>query len=222
MNIENSFIIYKAVNNLNNKSYIGATTKGINQRKWDHTERAQRGEENKFHNAIRTYGEDAFIWEQLDTANSINELAQKEKEYIIKYNAKEEGYNGSCGGDFKKRIYQYDLITGKLIKTFESLKEASNEVKSTKQHISRACLSVNNVYGGYFWSYDYKETFIPQKDLRKRQVLQFNLEGILVATYVSVAEASRQTGVSKTCISRCCRGERLHSSGFKWAYELKD
>ena len=51
--------------------YIGATTNSIEQRKLDHQERANRGESNKFHEAISTFGTEAFTWQQIDTANSI-------------------------------------------------------------------------------------------------------------------------------------------------------
>lgn len=217
-NENNNYIVYKAVNNLNNQAYIGATTNSIYKRKLDHIEKANRGESNKFHNAINTYGTDAFEWEQIDTTNSVDELAQKEKQYIIEYNTKDEGYNSDSGGGFKKTVYQYDLASGKLINAFECLESAAKEVNTTKQHISRACLSVNKVLGGHFWSYEYNESFKPEKDARKREVLQFTIEGNSIANYVSVAQASKSTGLSKTCISRCCRGERKQSGGFLWKY----
>lgn len=214
----NNYILYKAENNENGLTYIGATTYSVEQRKLDHIERANRGEENKFHKAISTYGADAFSWEQIDTASSIDELACKEQSYVLKFNSKEEGYNGDIGGGFKKSVYQYSIINGMLINTFNSLKNAGNVVNATKQDISRACLNVNNVFGGYYWSYELKEPFIPPSDKRRKQVIQFSLDGVKVAQYKSVAEASRQTGVSKTCISRVCRGERNHSGGFRWSY----
>jgi len=215
----NNYIIYKAVNKQTNQAYIGATTKGIHQRKLDHLERGKRGESNQFHSAISTYGADAFEWQQIDTANSLNELAQKEKKYIIQYNTILDGYNSLSGGGFKKTIYQYDLKTRKLINSFKCLEDAAKSVNSSKQHISRACLSVNKTFRGHFWSYQYQEVFKPEQDRRKRKVQQYDLNGILLAHYISVSEASRQTGVSKTCISRCCRGERKSSSSFIWNYE---
>ena len=45
-----------------------------------------------------------------------------------------------------------------------------------------------------------------------------DLDGHILYEYKSVAEASRQTGVSKTCISKVCRGERKGSGGFLWRY----
>ena len=211
-------IIYKVENKQNGYMYIGATTHSIYQRKLDHIERANRGEENKFHKAIRTYGIDTFSWEQIDTANSMDELASKEQYYVLKYSSKEEGYNGDIGGGFKKSVYQYSLLDGRLLFTFENLSRAASSINTTKQHISRACLSVNNEYVGYYWSYDLKDPFFPSKDKRKNKVIQFSLEGIKIDEYGSVAEAFRETGVSKTCISRVCRAERDKSGGFIWKY----
>ncbi|WP_027078857.1 NUMOD1 domain-containing DNA-binding protein [Maribacter antarcticus] len=211
-------IIYKVTNTKNGHSYVGATSDSLNERQKDHTKRANRGEPNKFHNAISTYGPEAFTWELIDTANSTNELAQKEKQYIMEYQSIEKGYNSDTGGGFKKTVYQYDLFTGRLKNTFQCLDNAAKEVNTTKQHLSRACLSINKRFAGYFWSYGYNEPFKPEKDARRKEVLQFNLNGVLLAKYVSVSEASKLTGLSKTCISKCCRGERGQSRRFVWKY----
>ncbi len=212
-----NYIIYKAINNVNNQVYIGATTNSLEQRQLDHTERANRSESGKFYEAISTYGADSFEWEQIDTASSIDELAQKEKQYILEYNAKENGYNSDEGGGFKKTIYQYNL-DGSLINSYCCLQDAGNAVNAMKQDISRASLSVNKLFRGFYWSYNYTEPFKPSVDSRKKEVSQHSLEGNLLAKYSSVAEAFRQTGLSKTSISRACRGERANSGGFIWKY----
>ena len=84
-------IIYKVTNTKNGKLYLGATRDSLQERQRDHTKRANRGEQNKFHNAISTYGADAFKWEQIDTANSINELAQKEKTVHLRIQCHRKG-----------------------------------------------------------------------------------------------------------------------------------
>ena len=81
---ENKYLVYKVFNEETGQIYIGATTYSLHQRQLDHTERANRGEPNKFHDAISTYGADAFSWEQVDTANSIDELAKKEWRVIAR------------------------------------------------------------------------------------------------------------------------------------------
>jgi len=210
-------IIYKVINNETNEQYIGATTKSIEERKDDHYQKSNSGSNIKFHEAISTYGPDTFNWVQIDTASNSDELARKEIKYIEENNTLKNGYNSDKGGGFKKTIYKYNL-DGTLNNTYNNLSDAGKCIGVRKQDISRACWSISNTIGGFLWSYDYIEPFIPKNDNRKKEVLQYNLNGNLLACYVSASEASRKTGVSKTCITRCCRKEREHSGGFLWEY----
>ena len=101
-----NYIIYKAVNKHNGKAYIGSTTRSIEERRRDHLAKANTGVGAAyFQEAIATYSPDAFDWEQLDTASSVDELAAKEILYIEKYNTLKDGYNSDKGGGFKKTIY---------------------------------------------------------------------------------------------------------------------
>jgi group I intron endonuclease len=99
--------IYKVTNTHTGEIYIGATRKSINERKIDHIQKASNGVGGHFQQAIGTYGPEAFSWEQIDTAENLNDLAEKETYYIIHYKSKENGYNENRGGGFKKTIYQY-------------------------------------------------------------------------------------------------------------------
>ena len=56
--------------------------------------------------------------------------------------------------------------------------------------------------------------------LRSKQVYQYSKEGVLLATYPSLAEANRQTGVDDAAISKCCLGKYRYKSagGFIWKY----
>lgn len=213
----NSGIIYKVINTETNQVYIGTTTKSIDERKNDHLQKSNKGTGYKFHNAISTYGADSFRWIQIDTASNIDELAYKEIKYISEYDSLENGYNSDKGGGFKKTVYQYDL-DGTLLNSFGDLNSAAVSINATKKGISKACWNVNHALGGYLWSYQFKEKFIPESDSRKKEVIQHSLNGNVLARYISASEASRKTGLSKTCISRCCRGERKHSGGFLWNY----
>jgi hypothetical protein len=210
-------IIYRVVNNQTDQVYIGATTKSLDERKADHIQKANKKVGSYFQEAIGTYGPEAFTWEQIDTASSNDELAFKEIGYISEYSALENGFNSDKGGGIKKTVYKYNL-NGSLHSTFENLTIASETISVRKQDVSRACWSVNNKLGDYLWSYQYVEPFIPREDYRRKVVVQSLLDGTVVSQFLSVAEASRKTGVSKTCISRCCRGERENSGGFMWKY----
>lgn len=86
--------IYKITNIDNNKSYIGQTTRPIEQRFHRHILDAINGKLNThFARAIRKYGPDKWVLETIDTANTQNELNQKEQYWIRYYNTIQEGYN---------------------------------------------------------------------------------------------------------------------------------
>jgi group I intron endonuclease len=210
-------IIYKATNTINGQVYIGATTKKLEKRKQDHVNKALKGYKGYFQTVLLEYGIESFEWEQIDIAKDENELAKKEIQYILEYNSAKEGYNKDKGGGFKKTIYKYNL-DGSLNSTYETLTDAGNSINVRKQDVSRACWSANHTLGSFLWSYEDTEGFKPSKDNRKKEVLQYNLNGNLLARYASASEASRKTGISKTCIARCCRKEREHSGGFIWKY----
>lgn len=217
MNTENTnFIIYKAQNILTGECYIGATTRSIEERKQDHLQKAGTGSSHKFHYAITTTGADNFTWEQLDTASNSNELAEKETKYIYNFKTLENGYNSDRGGGISKKVYQYDE-NGTLIKSYEGLFEIKETLGLDKQRISYSCIN-STIYNDFFWSYKLMDKFTPRKDLRIKSVNQFSMKEELIENFKSASEASRKTGVSKSCITKCCRNERKSSGGFLWRY----
>lgn len=217
--MKNDKIIYKVTNVQTGDMYIGTTTKSIDARKIDHEQKASKGTGSYFQEAIGNYGPDAFEWEQIDTANDPNELAEKEKKYILEYKGLESGYNQDSGGGFKKNVYQYNVIDGILVAVHDSLETAASAVNASRKSISNTCLGQNKTCKGFYWSYSLTEPFIIESDLRKKQVIQYDLNGNQIEVYESVAAASASTGLSKTCIARCCRGERQQSGGFLWHYK---
>lgn len=211
-------IIYKAENTLTGEVYIGATTKSLEERKQDHIQKANKKVGSYFQEAIGTYGSDAFTWEQLDTASNSNELAEKETKYIYDFKAQEEGYNSDRGGGIQKKIYQFDINTGALVSTHDDLQSAAISVNAKSKSISNACLGYNKSCMGFYWSYSEVLNPIEKVDERIKSVSQHSLEEEFIANFKSASEASRKTGISKTCITRCCRGERQQTGGFLWEY----
>lgn len=98
-------IIYKAVNLINNKIYIGQTINSLEYRQNQHHREAKYQKQNKrrnnyFHNAINKYGFDNFIFTKIDEANTQEELDKKERFWIAFYNSTDKniGYNLDTGG----------------------------------------------------------------------------------------------------------------------------
>lgn len=95
-------IIYKATNLENNKVYIGQTINKLSIRKQEHVKRSKYDKYlTYFGKALRKYGEEAFLWEIIDTASTQKELNQKESYWIEFYNATNPhiGYNLKGGGE---------------------------------------------------------------------------------------------------------------------------
>jgi group I intron endonuclease len=98
--------IYKATNTINGKSYIGFDSK-YPDRKREHLTNAFNPKHNAyhtiFHNAIRKYGTEAFIWEVLfETPDSLFALNVLESRFIQEHNTHHihgYGYNMSLGGE---------------------------------------------------------------------------------------------------------------------------
>lgn len=118
--------IYKITNIQNNKVYIGQTIRPIDQRFKRHLNDALNNIlDTHFARAIRKYGRDNFIIEEIDSALTQDELNEKEKYWIQYYNSVKEGYNetnaiSKCGGN----TYQS--------KTEEEMKVIKEKIRQTK------------------------------------------------------------------------------------------
>jgi group I intron endonuclease len=94
--------IYKITNTLNNKIYIGQTVQKNPKMRWySHLADARRGKKSYLYDSIRKYSKECFIWEIIDSANTLQELNNKEEQWLnyyrnqgcIVYNNREAGNN---------------------------------------------------------------------------------------------------------------------------------
>jgi group I intron endonuclease len=93
-------IIYKATGP-SGKVYVGQTKFTLAHRKGQHKFRAKKQDRRgAFQLALLEDGFDAFTWEQIDQAETREELDQKEKHWITHYDSMnpEKGYNNQSGG----------------------------------------------------------------------------------------------------------------------------
>lgn len=90
------FVVYQITNTVNGKRYIGYTSKTVCERWKGHLKDARLGSTVHFHNAIRKYGEDAFVSEVLYKNNTSKDA--KETEILMILDRSPE-YNKTYGGD---------------------------------------------------------------------------------------------------------------------------
>ena len=95
--------IYK-ISFLNGKNYIGITICDIKKRQREHKSAVNSGKTLCIYNALRKHIDklETDFCEKIDTASSLEELYEKEKMYIQKYNSHYihgNGYNMTYGGE---------------------------------------------------------------------------------------------------------------------------
>ena len=209
-------IIYKATNLINDKIYIGLTTKSLEHRISVHKKDSKR-HNTYFYQAIRKYGFENFKWEVVDTAITMEELEEKERYYIKLYGSfdnKEIGYNTQSGGNNlyeitkEQRKQRSDRAKGKNNPMYGTISPMRGK-KFTEDHkkkISEAIKKADrpHMYGG--------------TNPSARKVKNIDTGEI----FNTMTEASkRYPGLSRQSINHNCVGRTKKAGGFRWEY-VKD
>lgn len=127
--------IYKIVNDINDKIYIGKTEQTIEKRFKEHCQdyKKERNEKRPLYAAMRKYGIEHF---HISLVEKTDNPEEREKYWIEQYRSFKNGYNATKGGDGKAYI-DYDLV----IATYLELKNIS--ATALKLHIHQD--SVSNI-----------------------------------------------------------------------------
>ncbi len=94
------FIVYKLTNSVNGKAYIGVSGRSLETRWGEHTSRRKRGMRsgNRLYAAMDKYGVKVFSREIVAAAFTEDEARHLEREYILKFDTYDRGYNSNLGG----------------------------------------------------------------------------------------------------------------------------
>lgn len=87
-------VVYLIANRVNNKKYIGITTRDVSDRFKEHCKA-----NSYIGRAIRKYGKNNFSIQIIDMAHTKEELFDLEVKHISNYNSYRDGYNQTVGGD---------------------------------------------------------------------------------------------------------------------------
>lgn len=144
--------IYKIENLITKKVYIGQS-KCIEKRWQNHKTDAFNSVSHSYNNplyrSIRKYGLNNFSFEVLEEC-LIEELNQKERDYIKKYNSFFDGYNLTLGGDASGNKINKEKIIG-VIKDLETTELYHREI-AEKWNISKEM--VQGINTGRYWKQD--------------------------------------------------------------------
>ncbi len=102
-----SYLIYKITNTINNKCYIGLTSRSLDVRLKEHLTISSKDICNtKFHLAIRKYSIELFSIEILESnIDTVTNANAREIFYIDKFDSYRNGYNMTTGGYGRSDYY---------------------------------------------------------------------------------------------------------------------
>lgn len=243
-------LIYKVICTVTGKMYIGQTITSLSQRKHCHiwSSRHEINTTNHFHNAIRKYGEEQFIWEILEIIEvqtiqeRIDILNKREIYYISKYDSYKNGYNSTPGGgsgigEFNKKAIKVYTENGRLINLFDSAKEGGLFYHIDPSGIGKCCKRKLQTSGkdenGYRLVWRYIEDDYTQEDMDNLEPIFIELykypDMEYLETFSSQKEAYECYKINKSTLNQILKGNakytkmpdgtKITAKYKKWTYE---
>lgn len=121
-----------------------------------------------------------------------------------------------------KKVDQINVETGKVLKTFESIYKAAEQVNISPESISKCINGRANTAAGYAWVISGNSYIKPQKPIRiGKSVVKIDKNtNEVLEKFPSISEASRAIGLSSnTQIKKCIKGIVDTVKGYKWKFE---
>lgn len=233
--------IYKIVNKINNKIYIGQS-EDIDRRWKQH----MYGKGNKhLRSSFLKYGLLNFEFSILEECENDKTLLTSKEQYWIDHFESyipSKGYNknksakpnltkkrnpdfGSKISKIKKqychtgkKINQYSL-SGVFIRQWLGASQAARELGICSRTILSCCSGRQKQSGGFIWVHAENDNGLITPYI-KEKIIQYDLSGKYIATYNSVKDIiDKNEDYNFSSISQCVRGETKTSYGFQWCKE---
>lgn len=205
--------IYKIVNKINNKIYIGQTRYSIlhrwNQHLYSSFSKENRKEYNfLLHKAIRKYGKENFLIEAIEEIEE-EYLNEREKYWIKHYQScilnNGYGYNMTFGGEGSIKIDKDEV--------FKLWNEYCGSIEIAER-LSSSTVTIKNILMNCKF-YSKEEDFARNVGI---PVYQYDSNGLLLNRYSSISSAAKTINVDSSLISKCCNQSRKSCKGYFWSY----
>ena len=202
--------IYKIVNTINNKIYIGKTLDTIEQRWKEHINDSKKEvcSNRPLYKAFNKYGIENFQISIVEEC-SPSEVNEKEIQWIEIYGSFKYGYNATLGGD-GKHYCDYDLIYA-LFQEGKNIKEIS---QITHYDISTCRKALNN------FSVTAEMRQVRGLESIQKSIIQLDKDtNEIKAIYPSIQAAYKALNKQHSGhIAAVCTGKRKTAYGYKWRY----
>lgn len=226
-----NYIVYRHVNKINNKQYIGITKNGLERRSGINGK--GYGTKSYFACAIKHFGWDSFTHEILYSGLSKEEACQKEIELIAKFRTNEHdfGYNSTSGGEM-------------FTMTANARKNMSKSAMGNKNGLGKPCSKekakkISDAQKGRKFTEEHKKKLSLAKqgsthkslDAIGRQHISnstyhnsikkpvYCIENNTV--YESVQQCARELNLCATNLVKCLKGKIKSTKGLHFIYHNK-
>ena len=181
---------------------------------------SKKGRNNHWHSIVTKYG---YEVEVLYTSSSKDEIFNKEVEFIHLYGRRDNNTgilinrtDGKDGNFSKERLQKISLAhKGKVISKETRLKISISTRGKKMSEETKKLLSV--LKSGKSVS---EKTLLASALKRKRSVIQFDKNGLIIKKWDSAASVSKLLKIDRGDIAKCCKGKIKSAGGFKWEYFL--
>ena len=218
--------IYKIINNINQKIYIGKTSSTIEKRFKEHCDdsKKERCEKRPLYDAMNKYGIENFTVEKVEEVENDEIASEREIYWINKLRTYIgfndcNGYNATLGGD-SKRIYDYQIIAKKYLE-LKNQKETAKYFQCDVETVKKTCQE-NNI-----------EIISSQqiaKDAQKKCVKMYDLENNFIQEFETMKDAaiwvienklttSNKIDGVRSSIRKACNGQYRKAFNHIWKYK---
>lgn len=190
--------IYLIKNDVNDKVYVGKTIRELKQRMREHRSRAKRGYKKPICIVMREIGIEHFYIELVEDNIPIEQLDNKEIEYIHKFNSVANGYNRFTGKgldlDEKEIVRLYN--SGKTLKEIGEIYGVDRD--PIKLRLKRNGIEIRD------WN-DIQRIDIDYDDL-KRMYIDEGMSLVKIASHYNTSDVTIQKRLKKYGIPTRPRG----------------
>ena len=119
----------------------------------------------------------------------------------------------------KKAIIQYNL-KGEVLNRFPSITEAVNSTGIYRNNLGDVLNKKAIQIKGFVFRFETDPYHGEHANFsRSKKITQYSIQGEILNTFPSIAEAFQQTGISVDTISKCALHKSKFARGFVWRYE---
>lgn len=207
-------IIYIIKNTINEKVYIGQTSRTLEIRWKEYLRHYKRGDQ-AIYAAMRKYGIENFFVEKIEECEE-DRLDEREIYWIQKYNSFNNGYNSTLGGRFEG--FATDQIN-KVLLLWEQGYTVNKIVELTSLNVEtvRGYLNKNNIDHNQIRARANKAI----AKSKSKPVFQYDKNNNFIKEWPSTMEAERVLGINHRNISAVCNGKRKTAGNYIWTYERR-